>query len=106
MFSNLASRLSGLSYKAFVFGLGAICVIERGGETGIETLSPGEALPELLRHSYMAPLVPAMAIEAEHLRRCARIAATVPVRRLRVGEGLDSLIALASMLALDPVLSR
>lgn len=27
MFSNLASRLSGLSYKAFVFGLGAICVI-------------------------------------------------------------------------------
>jgi hypothetical protein len=80
---------------------GSIYVIERGEEMGIEPLPPGRALPELLRYSYVAPMIAAMGIEADHLRRCARIAATVPVRRLRTGPDLGALPALAAMLWRD-----
>ncbi len=54
-------------------------------------LSPGAALVELVQHSFLAELLDASVSREGRLRRLARIAAQVPVKRVRFTSGYDHL---------------
>lgn len=74
--------------------LGAIYLPERQGDVGrptFETLSPGQAVIELVRHSFLARMVEALGWQPRRLELLARVAEAVPVRRLVYPDGWDHL---------------
>jgi hypothetical protein len=75
-------------------------VLADGDRIAIEPLRGHPAVFELVQHSYVAPALAALATSA-HLARCARLAAAVPVRRLRRPRALDGLAALAEAIERD-----
>lgn len=66
----------------------------------LEPLSAHAAVFELLQHSYIAGALPELG-SSSHLDRCARLAAAVPVRRLRRPRSLAGLGELAAFVASD-----
>jgi hypothetical protein len=60
-------------------------------EIRISPVAPRDAVIELVRHSYCPGLAAAVGLEAERLAFFARLAATVPVRRLSYPSGFDQL---------------
>jgi hypothetical protein len=66
----------------------------------IEPLDGHAAAFELLQHSYVAPALEKLG-SARHLARCARLARTVPVRRLRRPRSLDGLGELGALIEAD-----
>ncbi len=74
--------------------LGGLYLLERG--TGGEgpsclPLPPGQALIELVRHSFAARVVEALGLQPARLARLARLVGEVPFSRLLVPDGLDRL---------------
>lgn len=63
-------------------------VIEEGNEVSVETLSKGEALAELLRHTYGVDVF-GNKPQALHFRQCSELAAKVPVKRLTRPKNFD-----------------
>lgn len=61
-------------------------VLEPGRPPGVEPLSPRDAALELVRHTYVAPLLDALGGRAANLEQCGRLAGTVPVGRLGTGD--------------------
>lgn len=80
--------------------IACIYVLEEG-EEGIEPLKPNEALVELARHSYCAILIDEMGDRRRHFMQCARLAARIPVRRLRRRLSLDRLDNIVRMVVED-----
>src|SRR5207245_9077648 len=80
--------------------LDRLSVLAEGEGPAIEPLSPREALVELLRHSYGARTLQAIRT-AEHFRQCARVAAEVPVARLRFPRSFALLDRVARMIEED-----
>jgi hypothetical protein len=61
--------------------LGRVFVLAPGAAAAVEPLAAGEAVVELLRHSYGACTLQQVR-RAAHFLQCARIARDVPVARL------------------------
>ena len=80
--------------------LDRLYVLAEGEGPAIEPLSPREALVELLRHSYGARTLQAIRT-AEHFRQCARVAAEMPVARLRFPRSFALLDRVARMIEED-----
>jgi hypothetical protein len=55
---------------------------EQGDRPFSETIRGGDALMEIVRHSYVARLIPDEALSHRHLEHCATFARKVPMRRL------------------------
>ncbi len=71
-----------------------IYVLERQIEPGpvrVETIPPGEALIELIRHTFITEIIDATDLKVPRMKRLARIAQSVPVKRLRYPTGYESL---------------
>lgn len=64
---------------------------ERDGDIEIQPVSRGEALIELVRHSFSPRLVEAAGLQPARLDRLARLVRAVPVRRLVYPSGFDRL---------------
>lgn len=80
--------------------LACLYVLEEGDEA-IEPLGPNEALVELARHSYCAILVDELGDRRRHFLQCARLAARVPVRRLKRPLSLDHLSRVVTLVEAD-----
>lgn len=65
----------------------------------IQPVSRGEALIELVRHSFSARLVEAAGLQPARLDRLARLVRSVPVRRLLYPSGFERLAAVAGELS-------
>jgi hypothetical protein len=59
-----------------------VYVLDEGDETGVEDILPGEAVVEILRHTWCATTLTALS-PASHLGACAELTRRIPVRRLR-----------------------
>jgi hypothetical protein len=75
-------------------------VLADGDALEIEPLGGHPAVFELVQHSYVAPALASL-VTAAHLARCVRLAAAVPVRRLRRPRALGGLAALAEAIERD-----
>jgi hypothetical protein len=75
-------------------------VLTDAERAGIDALSPRDAVIELVRYSYTPGLLQVLG-PARHFRQCARLAAQVPVRRLRRPHSLAALAHLAAMVDED-----
>jgi hypothetical protein len=73
--------------------LDRIYVLSRNAEPALTRIPPSEAIIELVRNS--VPTRWKLAGGAEHLRQCARLAALVPLFRIRTFDTLPELPALA-----------
>ncbi len=72
--------------------LGCIYLTERrAGDPRIEPLAPGEALIELVGHSYVPNLVEGMGLARQRLDFFSRLLRRIPVRRLLYPEGFEHL---------------
>jgi hypothetical protein len=74
--------------------LGVVYLPERRGAVDrptFETLAPGQAVIELVRHSFLARMVEALGWQPRRLGLLARVAETVPVRRLVYPDGWERL---------------
>ena len=80
--------------------LDRLYVLAEGEGPAIEPLFPREALVELLRHSYGARTLQAIRT-AEHFRQCARVAAEIPVARLRFPRSFTLLDRVARLVEED-----
>ncbi len=80
--------------------LSCLYVLEEGQEQ-IEPLGPNEALAELARHSYCAVLVDELGDRQRHFLQCARLAAKIPVRRLRRPLSLEHLSRVIALVEED-----
>lgn len=80
-----------------------VYVLADGEAIRIEPLSGGAALEELVRHSYAAPLIHETGLAAAHLRQCADLASSVPIRRLTRPRSFDRIGDLAHAIELDAV---
>ena len=69
--------------------LGAIYVLDPQGEPGITAVTPHEKMLELIRHSYPTRLVHSPG--PEHFRRCAALADSTPIYRIRPTDGVSAL---------------
>lgn len=77
-----------------------IYVLAEGGAHAVEPLTPRQALLELIGHTYGA--LPLRSIDpAAQFRRCAAVAAAVPVFRLRIRRSLAALPQLARLVEDD-----
>jgi hypothetical protein len=61
--------------------LRCVYVLSPGEELRIEPLAPQEGFVELLRHSYLARIIPELGAR-EHFLQCAELVRSVPVRRI------------------------
>jgi len=81
--------------------MAAICILERGSEAKLTRLSEGEALPELLVHSYVqrfgSAALPTQ-VKAAHMKHCIKAMAQIPVYRMTVPTGLDRLHEAVTMM--------
>lgn len=73
--------------------------LESGVET--ETLSPGQAVIELVRHSFLPKLVAALGWEQRRLNSFVRLVERIPVRRLSYPDGLEHLPDTCSEIVID-----
>ena len=92
------------SYHGLSLPLGRIYLLDRVGEgdiAGIRLVSQGEALIELVRHSFLAELMDATDRGPGRLERLAVIARTVPMRRLRVPAGYGRLAEARQLVLAD-----
>lgn len=74
--------------------LGAIYLPERRRDvdrTTFEPLTPGQAVIELVRHSFLARMVEALGWQPRRLELLARVAEEVPVRRMVYPDGWEHL---------------
>jgi hypothetical protein len=55
---------------------------EQGDRPFSEPIGGGDALMEIVRHSYVARLIPDEALSHHHLEHCATFVRNVPMRRL------------------------
>lgn len=78
-----------------------IYVLSEGMPHKIEPLRPGEALVELLRHSYAVRLLEITGTASAHFVQCAHLANRVPVCRLRRQRSLAALPDLARLVEED-----
>jgi hypothetical protein len=72
----------------------------------LETLSPRDAVIELVRHSFVAALVEAAGWQPRRLDLFARLALAVPVKRLTYPSGLEHLPAVRAAILLDSAAER
>jgi len=75
--------------------LGQIYILAADANAGVETLQPGEALIELIRHSYPSRLLHSGG--ALHLHQCTDLARNVPIARLKKAPDPASLPYLAEL---------
>jgi len=75
-------------------------VLADGEALGLEPLAGHAAVFQLVQHSYVAPALEQLGTSS-FLARCARLAAAVPVRRLRRPRDLAGLDALAAFVEAD-----
>lgn len=78
-----------------------VYVLAEGDAIRIEPISGAAALGELVRHSYGAPLIRETGLAAAHLRQCADLAGSVPIRRLTRPLSFDRIADLAEAIELD-----
>jgi hypothetical protein len=71
---------------------------EAGVGVGIAPVARGEALIELVRHSFSPRLVEAAGLQPDRLDRLARLVRSVPVRRLTYPSGFERLPEVAGIL--------
>jgi hypothetical protein len=88
------------NFRAAPVPLRRLYVLADAERSGLDAMIPRDAAIELVRHSYTARLLGAVG-PAAHLRRCARLAARVAVRRLRRPRSLSALARLAAMVEED-----
>jgi hypothetical protein len=92
-------------FQANAAPLSSIYLLDRRPEADepleIRTLSPRDAVIELLRHSFTPLLVEAAGLQPARLDFLARLALQVPVKRLRYPSGFDRLPAVAEAVRLD-----
>ena len=81
--------------------LRSIYILARDAESGIDILSPQSALVQLLSHTYVARWLLPTGTAPTHMRQCAKLVATVPIRRLRVCGDLDALSRLVDRVEAD-----
>jgi hypothetical protein len=67
----------------------------------IETLTPQQSFGQLINHSYVLSLLSHTHTQSNHFRQAARLAATVPVRKLHRRRSLDLLPAVVTMVEND-----
>ena len=88
---------SGESFAARQSRLAAFYLVERVHQVEpllVEPLSARDALHALLRYSALPLLCEAVGLRAQRLDQLSRLAASVPVRRLRCRDGMESLASL------------
>ncbi len=74
--------------------IGAVYLLERkprGAPCLIEPLGAGQGIIELVRHSFAAPLLDKLGLQAARLSCFARMSASVPLRRLSYPSGRENL---------------
>ncbi len=69
----------------------------------IENIPPGEALIELLRHTFISEIIEATELQVPRMKRLAQIAKMVPVKRLRYPSGYDQLPLVLEAIRADAV---
>lgn len=89
------------SFDARPRPLGRLYVLDPDLVMPIEPLGAQQRVIELVRHSYLAPLVPELGESGDHLRRCARLAGRSSMARLRRRPALSELAALAEAVEAD-----
>lgn len=77
-----------------------VYVLKAGSKNLLEPIGPQEAFPELIRNYYTAGLLMASGAPS-HLKQCARVISTVPVKRLSRADGLDHMPDLISLVESD-----
>jgi hypothetical protein len=100
-FDKRAQRAAA-RFQAAPLPLRRIYVLESGIRLEIEPIAGQAALAQLLCHSYAARFLGPAGAGAEHLRRCAHVAARVPLYRLRRPDSLDHLDDLIDMIEQEP----
>jgi hypothetical protein len=70
-------------------------VLDQGDRPEVEALQPQAAFSELMSHSYALRFLGTAGITASHFAKCARLASSVPVRRLKRPPSLETLPAVA-----------
>jgi hypothetical protein len=85
-------------FSGALLPLGAVFVLGTGDRERIELLPPQERFVELVRHSYLAPLMERTCELADHFRQVVELAQRVPVFRLERRRDLDRLPAVASLI--------
>ncbi len=101
LYANEEKRAKVPSIRAMApQALRRLYVLANGEPLGLEPLGGHTAVFELLQHAYIAPALEQLGTSS-FLARCARLAATVPVRRLRRPRDLGGLAALAALVEAD-----
>ncbi|HLK67786.1 MAG TPA: hypothetical protein VKU19_30350 [Bryobacteraceae bacterium] len=78
------------SFSTAPVALAGICVLDREAPSdAMQRLSPVESITELIRHS--VPARWGVKANGEHLRMCGRLAATVPMYRIRTFTDLNEI---------------
>ncbi|MDB5035816.1 MAG: hypothetical protein JWQ98_3057 [Chlorobi bacterium] len=78
-----------------------IYAITTGETNAIEPLTPRDGMIELMRHSYIAPILERMGAAPANMMQCAGLAARVPVLRLHVHRSITALPALLDLIEQD-----
>lgn len=89
------------SFEDAPLRLGRIYVLADGEALGIEQISGSAALVELVRHSYAPALLGDTGLSATHLRQCADLARSVPLRRLTRPRSLSRILELVEAIESD-----
>ncbi len=94
------TRRAGVRFSTEPCSLSRLYVLAAGASHAIEALPRCDALVELLRHSYGA-LTLHRVRTTKHFRQCARLAAEIPVTRLRFPRSLTALPEVACLVEED-----
>ena len=97
-FEKRARRIEG------PFGLGPVplarvFVLETGDRESIEPLRAQQRFIELVRHSYLAPLLRDTGESSAHFRQVAALAGSTPILRLQRRRQLERLVSIAALIS-------
>jgi hypothetical protein len=85
------AQAAGRDFPRDPLPLSRIFILESGQIDSIETIPPQQRFVELVRHSYLAPLLGMTGEAAVHFRQVVALARRVPVLRLRRRRQLSTL---------------
>jgi len=92
---------TGRNFPRKALPLGCINILEEGKGPKFESIDSGQALLELIRHSYTARLLMGTGTAASHFQQVAKVAGDAKCRRLIRGQDLRRIDNLARMVEED-----
>lgn len=78
-----------------------IFVLQDGEHEAIEPLGAQEAFMQVVRHSYLLPMLRASGTEAAHFHQAVRLVRSIPVQRLLRRRSIDALPAVVDIVEAD-----